>query len=78
MLIAATYRMWRIGALLAFVILLADALAVFAGQGITGIKATYETNVSTNENYATTGAVGSGGAFDPATIFNIKFNITIF
>jgi len=52
------------------------AAAVWAGQGITGIKATYETRVYTNDNYATSGATGSGGAFDPALNYNITFNVT--
>ncbi len=59
--------------LVAGVLSVSEALA---GQGITGIKATYETNARTNDDYAATGATGSGGAFDPATTYNIKFNIT--
>ena len=69
---------WRTGR---FSLLAAAAvwLGVFvfqagAGQGITGIKATYETRVYTNDDYATLGP--GGGGFDPATMFNIKFNIT--
>ena len=45
-----------------------------AGQGITGIKATYETAVSTNDNYATIG--GGSPAFPVGTTYNIRFNIT--
>jgi uncharacterized repeat protein (TIGR01451 family) len=56
------------------VLLTAFGEQALGGQGITGIRATYETNPSTNDNYATLGP--GGGGFDPATVFNIKFNIT--
>jgi hypothetical protein len=49
--------------------------AALAGQGITGIRATYETNARTNDDYETSGGVTSG-TFDPAVDYNIKFNIT--
>ena len=62
-------------ALFAGAVFLLRAMTVaWAGQGITGIRATYETNVRTNDDYATLGP--GGGGFDPATTFNIKFNIT--